>query len=188
MSFIKVDTNTNPIPEGVLDPKNFSFPSGGGGGGGGGAVNFIVGGGSTSAIGSPLGGGDIPAGAVDFELLTLARTYLGDKTGWGLLTVGGVVIGPNPFPGFSPNLLGNLVIKVLFLTGKIGEITISADAIRAGCPFTLQHLFTTIDSTFPVKVTATNTLYWEKIDPPSPPEILNAGVSLNQMLLTVLEF
>jgi len=43
MSFIKVDTNTNPIPEGVLDPKNFSFPSGGGGGGGGGGTYYVKG-------------------------------------------------------------------------------------------------------------------------------------------------
>ena len=38
MSFIKVDINTNPIPEGVLEPKPFSFPSGGSGGGGGGTI------------------------------------------------------------------------------------------------------------------------------------------------------
>lgn len=70
MSFIKVEINTSPIPEGVLEPKVFGFPSGGGGGGGGGATinepNINANG--NQAVVLP----EVPAGAevtlVDFNL------------------------------------------------------------------------------------------------------------------------
>lgn len=183
MSFVKVEINTNPIPSGVLEPKPFGYPSGGGGGGGG-PVNFTLGGGS---IFGNEGGGVVPAGSMNYKMLEFNRAYIGGKRGWGLLTIGAILPGPDPYPNQNHELIGDVRIEIDLSPLWVGQVTIGATAIRFGnVPVTVQKLFDTPAMTYPASVRIFNDLHWDLREPPYPGPVATS-VQLNDMVFSIME-
>ena len=184
MSFIKVDINTNPIPEGVLEPKPFTNPSGGGGGGGG-PVNFVVGAGSV--MGDNSSAEEIPGNALDLVVLTFDKNNVGGKPGWGLLTIGSIIPEESPFSGQPHTLEGVLEIGAEPAPGEKAITDIGGQAIHAAqVPVTVQHLFyPTVAGVVPAKVLITNNLKWKlQVEPFTE---IAAKVTLKNVHFTVLE-
>lgn len=119
MGFLKVDTNTNPIPASILTPKAFGFPSGGGGGGGGPVTIIkIAPVGPALADGIQFVGGSYPWGSHD--LATVNLNLLGGKK---LLVIGNFQIRFTPSPGTGAVLSGDYSLSAILGGVPFGAVT-----------------------------------------------------------------
>lgn len=185
MSFIKVDINTNPIPEGVLEPKPFGYPSGGGGGGGG-PVNFTLGDGSGTF-------GDIsitvPPVTNDFTLLEVPKAYIGGKFGWGFLTIKTIFAPNNPYPNLNARMGGTAQLKVLPAPGFLYDPFLEAATIFVGkTGLVLQTHFLTPIGNMTAKISCDNNLKWQLLNEAN--EVIaeqNAELRFQGLVYTILE-
>ena len=165
MSFIKVDINTNPIPEGVLEPKPFTNPSGGGSGGGG-PVNFVVG--VTTLTDDDSQDIVVPIDAMDFSVLSFNKTYKGGRAGWSMLTIDQILVGAPPTNYQSWELQGVLEIGAEAKIGDKKITPINGQVIqRPHIPIAVQAGFGPTElGISEAKVLVTNKLFWQLLEAP----------------------
>lgn len=118
MAFAKVDVYTNAIPQEILTPAPFAFPSGGGSGSGG--VTFQLGA-SSKAFGAQWAGGNflynVPLAGPNIGVVTL-----GNRTGFLAINLDSLGLNAAPSPDYA--LSGNIALTWQFAAGVSSVLTL----------------------------------------------------------------